>query len=148
MPQTHLSLHYHIVFHTKRNMPLVTPEWRTRLHKFLAGCVRIAGGIAIAIGGTDDHVHLFVGLKAPHRLADVVKDIKVASSKWVHTEIGDSKFGWQNGYGAFTVSTSLLERVRKYVLNQEEHHKKRTANDEYIELLKLSGVDYDERYLW
>jgi len=78
----------------------------------------------------------------------MVKDIKVAFSKWVHTEIGDSKFGWQNGYGAFTVSTSLLERVRKYVLNQEEHHKKRTAKDEYIELLKLSGVDYDERYLW
>ena len=148
MPQTHLSLHYHLVFHTKGNRPTVHKDWRKRLHEFLGGCIKTAGGIPIAIGGTEDHVHLFIGLKATHRLADVVKDIKVASAKWVHTEIMDSKFAWQNGYGAFTVSTSLLERVREYVLNQENHHKKRSAMDEYVELLKLSGVEYDERYLW
>ena len=148
MPQTHLSLHYHLVFHTKRNQPLIASEWRGRLHKFIAGCIRTAGGIPITIGGTEDHTHVFVGLKATHRLSDFVKDIKVSSSKWVHIEIGVSKFGWQNGYGAFTVSTSLLERVRKYVLNQEEHHQKRSTKDEYIKLLEMSGVEYDERYLW
>jgi putative transposase len=148
MPQTHLSLHYHLVFHTKGNRPSIRTEWRERLHAFLGGCIKTAGGIAIAIGGTADHVHLLIGLKATHRLADVIKDIKVASSKWVHTEIGDLKFGWQNGYGAFTVSTSQLERVQKYVLNQEEHHRKRTVKEEYVELLRLAGVEYDAKYLW
>jgi REP element-mobilizing transposase RayT len=148
MPQTHLSLHYHLVFHTKGNKPIIETEWRERLHAFLGGCIKTAGGIPIAVGGTDDHAHLFLGLRATHRLADVVKDVKVASSKWVHTEIGDPRFGWQNGYGAFTVSTSLLERVRKYVLNQEEHHRKRSTRDEYVKLLELAGVEYDERFLW
>jgi REP element-mobilizing transposase RayT len=148
MPQTHLSLHYHLVFHTKGNRPSIGAEWRERLYAFLGGCIRLAGGIPIAIGGTADHIHILIGLKATHRLADVVKDIKVASSKWVHTEINDPKFGWQNGYGAFTVSTSQLERVRKYVLDQETHHRKRTVKEEYVELLRLAGIEYDEKYLW
>ena len=148
MPQTHLSLHYHLVFHTKRNLPVIAADWRNRLHEFLGGCVNTAGGVPITIGGTNDHVHLVIGLKATHRLADVVKDIKVASSKWVHSEIGVLKFGWQNGYGAFTVSTSQLDRVRKYVLGQEEYHRKRTSKDEYVKLLKMAGVDYEERFLW
>lgn len=148
MAQTHLSLHYHLVFHTKNNKPIISPEWRARLHAFLGGCLKTAGGIAIAIGGTADHIHLLIGLKATHRLADVVKDIKVVSSKWVHTELNVRMFGWQNGYGGFTVGTSQLERVRKYVLNQEEHHRKKTVKEEYVELLRLAGVVYDERYLW
>ena len=107
MSQTHLSLHYHLVFHTKGNKPLIAPEWRERLHAFLGGCINTAGGIAIAIGGIEDHVHVFTGLKATHRLADVVKDIKVGSSKWVHTEIGDRKFGWQKK------DTALLRLARR-----------------------------------
>ena len=78
MSQTHLSLHYHIVFHTKDNRPAINAEWRDRLHSFLGGCTKTAGGIPIAIGGTADHVHLLIGLRATHRLADFVKDIKVA----------------------------------------------------------------------
>ena len=110
--------------------------------------MKTLGGIPIAIGGTADHVHLLMGLLSTHRLADIVKDIKVASSKWVHVELGHKLFGWQNGYGAFTVGTLQLERVRHYVLNQEEHHRKKTAKEEYIELLCLAGIEYDEKYLW
>jgi REP element-mobilizing transposase RayT len=146
MPQTHLSLSYHIVFHTKGNRPTIRDEWRERLHVFLGGCLRTAG--ALAIGGTEDHVHLLIGLKATHRLADVVKDIKVASSKWVHTEFSSRLFSWQSGYGAFTVSPSQVEKVRQYVLDQERHHRKKTVQEEYVELLKLAGVEYDEKYLW
>jgi REP element-mobilizing transposase RayT len=144
MSQTYLSLYFHLVFHTKDNIASIGDDWRVRLHAFLGGCLNTLGAVPIAIGGTADHVHLLIGLKATHRLADVVKEIKVASSKWAHIDIGKRMFSWQGGYGAFTVSTSQLERVRQYVLNQEKHHKKFSARDEYIELLKLNGVDFDE----
>ena len=147
MSQTHLALHYHLVFHTKGNIALIGDDWRDRLHAFLGGCLKTIGAVPIAIGGTADHVHILIGLLATHRLADVVKEIKVASSKWAHNEMNKGLFAWQGGYGAFTVSTSQLERVRQYVLNQEEHHRERSAREEYIELLKLAGVDYDERFL-
>jgi len=148
MPQTHLSLHYHIVFHTQDNRPTIADEWRERLHAFMGGCVKTAEGVPVAIGGTADHEHLLVGLKATHRLSDFVKDVKVASSRWVHTEIGARLFGWQKGYGAFTVSPGNLERVRAYVLNQEEHHRRRTFKEEYLDLLKAAGVEHDERFMW
>ena len=95
-----------------------------------------------------DHVHLLLGLTATARLADVVRDIKAVSSSWVHDEIGDRAFAWQEGYGAFTVSPSHCEQVRSYIARQEEHHRKRTFQDEYRDLLKRCGVDFDERYLW
>jgi REP element-mobilizing transposase RayT len=147
MSQTHLALHLHLVFHTKENVASIGPDWRERLHAFLGGCLKTIGAIPIAIGGTADHVHLLIGLRATHCLADVVKEIKVASSKWAHDDVGKHLFAWQGGYGAFTVSSSQLERVRQYVLNQEEHHKRRSTREEYIELLKLAGVDHDERFI-
>ena len=148
MPQTHLSLHYHVVFHTKENRASIGDDWRERLHQFIGGCVKTAGGVPIAVGGTADHAHLAMGLLATHRLAEVVRDVKVASSKWVHTEIGARLFEWQKGYGAFTVSPAMLERVRAYVLNQEEHHRERTYKEEYLEMLRTAGVEYDERFMW
>jgi len=77
-----------------------------------------------------------------------MRDLKRASSAWIHETIGDKQFKWQDGYGAFTVSASLLETVKNYIARQEEHHRKKTFQEEYVELLKLSGVEYDERYLW
>jgi REP element-mobilizing transposase RayT len=148
MSSTHLSLHYHIVFSTKERRAVIAAEWRPNLHAFLGGCIKTLEGIPEAIGGTKDHVHLLVGLRATHRLADIVKDIKTASSRWVHTEIGNKLFAWQTGYGAFTVSISQLQKVKEYVLNQERHHDKKNFQDEYVELLKLSQVAYDEKYLW
>lgn len=148
MPQTHLSLHYHIVFHTKDNRPTISAEWRDQLHAFIGGCIKTAGGVPVAVGGTVDHEHILAGLRATHRLSDFVKDVKVASSKWVHTEIGARLFGWQSGYGAFTVSPTQLENVRQYILNQEQHHRTRSARDEYIDLLNLASVPYDDKFLW
>ena len=81
-------------------------------------------------------------------LGGVVRDVKAVSSRWVHEEIGDRAFAWQEGYGAFTVSASQCEVVRGYIARQEEHHRKRTLQEGYVELLKRSGVEYDERYLW
>jgi len=101
-----------------------------------------------AVGGVVDHIHLLIGLRGTHRLADVIRDIKRTSSAWVHETIVDTQFEWQDGYGAFSVSASLLQKVKQYIANQEEHHRKRTFQEEYLELLKASGVEYDERYLW
>jgi putative transposase len=148
MPSTHLSLHCHVVFSTKNRAPLISETWRERLHAYLGGIVRNVDGIPEAIGGVADHVHLLIGLKATSSLADVVRDVKAVSSRWVHEETGDRGFSWQEGYGAFTVSASQCDAVRTYIANQEEHHRKRTFQEEYVELLKRSGVEYDDRYLW
>ncbi len=100
------------------------------------------------VGGVGDHVHLLVGLRATHCLADFVRDLKANSSHWVHEEIKLPGFEWQEGYGAFTVGVSQKESVRDYIAGQEEHHRLRTFQEEYVEFLKRSGVEYDERYLW
>jgi REP element-mobilizing transposase RayT len=148
MSSTHLSLHYHIVFSTKERRAIINDEWQPRLFAFLGGCIRALNGIPEAVGGTNDHVHLLVGLRATHRLADVVKEIKTASSRWIHTEIKSNLFSWQTGYGAFTVSVSNSEKVKTYILKQKEHHRKKSFRNEYVELLKLAQLDYDEQYLW
>lgn len=148
MASTHLSLHFHVVFSTKNREPRIATEWRGRLHAFLGGVARNSGAIPEVIGGVDDHVHLLLGLPATACLANVVRDIKAVSSKWVHDEIGDRAFAWQEGYGAFTVSPSHREVVRDYIFRQEEHHRKRTFQEEYLELLRRCGVEFDERYLW
>lgn len=148
MPSTHLSIHCHVVFSTKDRVDRIHPEWRERLHAFLGGVVKQEGAIAEAVGGVGDHVHLLVGLKATTRLADLVRDVKAVSSRWVHEEIGDRLFQWQEGYGAFSVSPSQRDVVREYIARQEEHHRKRTFQDEYRELLTKSGVEFEERFLW
>jgi REP element-mobilizing transposase RayT len=147
MPSTHLSLHYHLILSTKNRHPFIEESWRGRLHAFLGGAIRSLGGTPEAVGGTDDHVHLLVGLRANHTLADVLRDTKSASSHWVHDTVGVRDFAWQDGYGAFTVSSSLIQRVKSYIAHQEEHHKKKTFQEEYVEFLKQSGVEYDERFL-
>ena len=148
MPSTHLSLHYHIVFSTKDRCRFIDDSWRDRLHAMLGGAVRALEGIPQAIGGVEDHVHLLFGLRATHCLADVVRDVKRTSSHWVHSEIKLATFSWQDGYGAFTVSAPLLETARKYIKNQADHHRKRSFQEEYRDLLVRSGVQFDERFLW
>jgi REP element-mobilizing transposase RayT len=106
------------------------------------------GGVPFAVGGTGDHVHLLIGLRATHRLSDVLREIKVTSSKWVHETTGVRRFSWQDGYGAFSVSPGQADEVRKYIASQEEHHRRKTFQEEYLEFLKRNGVEYDERYLW
>jgi REP element-mobilizing transposase RayT len=121
---------------------------RPRIHSYLGGVIRGIEGVALDIGGTADHVHLLVGLKPTHALADVLRILKGDSSKWIHEELGLIDFAWQEGYGAFTVSKSDVDAVRRYVQAQEEHHRKRTFQEEYRALLERHGIDFDERFLW
>ena len=147
MGSTYLSLHYHLIFSTKNRVPNIDSHWRARLHEYLGGTLAGLGGFSEGIGGVEDHTHLLLGLKATHCLADVVRELKKASSVWVHDEIGMQSFAWQEGYSAFTVSATARRSVRSYIANQEEHHRKKSFREELIEMLKLAGVDYDPRYL-
>ena len=147
MSSTYLSLHYHLIFSTKLREPLIAAEWQERLHEYLGGTVHGLGGFPQGIGGVADHVHLLVGLKATHCLADFMRELKKASSAWAHDEIGLRSFAWQEGYAAFTVSATSREGVKRYIANQAEHHRQRSFREELIELLNRAEMEYDERYL-
>lgn len=148
MASTHVSLHYHLVFSTKNREPWIEAHHRSRLYEYLGGILRTEGAISHGIGGTWDHVHVLAGLRATHCLAHVMQRLKSVSSRWIHEELSLPGFAWQEGYGAFTVSATSLEAVRAYVSNQEEHHRVRTFQEEYVEMLKKGLVEYDERHLW
>ena len=104
-------------------------------------------GVPVAIGGINDHVHLLVGLRSSHRLDYFLRDVKADSSQWVHKDL-KKKFVWQKGYAGFTVSPNNVEGVRKYVLNQEEHHRTKTFQEEYIEFLKRHNIEFRLEYLF
>lgn len=148
MPSTHLSLHYHLVFSTKDREPWLSPTPRSRVHEYLGGVIRGLNGVPHAVGGTGDHVHVLTGLRATHCLADVMRELKSESSRWIHQELGLAGFAWQEGYAGFTVSASHLEQVRAYVLGQEEHHRSATFQEEYVAMLQRGLVEYEEGYLW
>jgi putative transposase len=148
MSSTHLSLQYHLVFSTKNRQPFIQDAWRDHLHRFLGGCLKQVDATPLEINGVADHVHLLAGLKSTHRLADVLKDIKTASSRWVHEHQELPRFAWQEGYGAFTVSESDVPNVRRYIAAQREHHRTRRFEDEYRLLLHEHNVTFDEHYLW
>lgn len=146
MGSTFLSLHYHVVFSTKERRPFIAPAWRTQLHDYLGGTVNGLGGFSQRVGGVADHVHLLVGLKATHCLADFMRELKKATSVWAR-ENHEPEFAWQDGYAAFTVSASKRAVVREYIENQEAHHAKRDFVSELKELLEKHEVEYNERYL-
>ncbi len=148
MSSTHLSLHYHLVFSTKNRRPWIHESWQDRLHSYIGGTIRSLGGVSEAVGGVSDHIHILASLKATHCLAEVVRDIKKGSSIWIHNEINNRWFDWQDGYGAFTVCSSEIGAVRRYIQEQKEHHRKVTFQEEYLRILRQSGLDFDEKYLW
>ena len=144
---TYLALHYHLVFSTKHREPWITPSIRPRLHEYLGGVVHGLSAEPHGIGGPLDHVHLLVTLKATHTLSDFMRELKKSATLWMQADGGWPGFAWQEGYCALTVSPSARGKVRAYIANQEEHHRKKTFRDELTALLKKSEIKYDERYL-
>ena len=114
MPNTFTSLYYHLIFSTKNREPLVALSWRERLYKYMGGTVRGFGGMAIQIGGVEDHVHMLVSRKLTMCISDLLRALKKASSSWVSDVIGQCEFQWQDGYSAFTVSASAIDSVRRH----------------------------------
>ncbi len=149
MANTYSSLHYHIIFSTKNREPWIIADIEERIWKFMGGIARKHGLIALQIGGIEDHIHALTTSPPTLAPAQIAQILKGESSKWIHQEFQRLKqFSWQDGYAAFTVSTSNLPQVVAYIQNQREHHRRKTFQEEYVEFLRASGVDYDERYLW
>ena len=148
MGQTFSKLLFHIVFSTKDRMPYLRPL-RNDLFPYMGGIIRGIRGAALNINGPADHGHILAFLPAQVSIADAVRVIKANSSRWVH-ETGRERraFAWQAGYSAFSVSESNLADVSKYISEQDEHHRKRSFQEELIALLKKHNLPYDERYMW
>lgn len=147
MPSSHVAAYFHIVFSTKDRYRWIDPAWEKRLWSYMGGIIKGLVATLLQIGGDADHAHVLTSLKSKHRLDYFVRDIKADSSEWVHKEI-TRMFEWQKGYGAFSVSPTAVPAVRKYILNQKEHHHKVDFKSEYIDLLNRSGIEFDDRYLW
>jgi REP element-mobilizing transposase RayT len=140
------NLLYHIVFGTKGRLPMIHAEIRPQFHSYLGGIIRGLGGIALEIGGIEDHVHLLLKLKPTANLSDIIRDLKSNSSTWAKAN-GMSKFAWQRRYGAFTVSESQMNTVRNYIRNQEKHHKKFNFKTEFETMLRSNSIEIDG-YVW
>jgi REP-associated tyrosine transposase len=149
VPQSFAAVHLHVVFSTKNREPLIGPDLAPRLYEYLAGTARGNGCRLTTAGGVADHVHLLVSLGREIAIADLVRELKAGSSRWIHDTLPDlHRFAWQSGYGAFSVSFGLLDRVKGYIANQAEHHKSQTFQDEYRDFLRQHGIAWDERYVW
>lgn len=148
MASTFTCLTYHIIFSTKYRKPTLTDAVRGETYKYIAGVIANKDSQLIEIGGIDDHVHIVTSCSPRLALADFIRDIKANSSKWVSQNFQQKDFQWQTGYGAFTVSSSQKEKVRKYVRSQAEHHQKYSFEDEFRNLLTRHKVTFDERYLF
>ncbi|HYR76300.1 MAG TPA: IS200/IS605 family transposase [Pyrinomonadaceae bacterium] len=148
MSDSYTNLLYHIVFSTKDRRPLITPEYEVRLYDYLGGTIRKVGGISLELNGTEDHVHLLAKLRPDCALSDVLRDLKANATGWMHAVFPSLKnFSWQRGYGAFTVSQSHVEAVRRYIARQKEHHQNISFRDEFIKFLQENGIEYDERFI-
>ena len=149
MSGTYTNLLYHVIFSTKDRIPWIEPSFRKDLYRYMGGIVRELGGTPLEIGGVADHVHLLIKLKPTLALADFMRKLKSGSSKWMNEEkMRLRKFGWQDGYAAFSVSTSQASQVKRYIKNQEQHHRRTTFQEEFVRLLRKHGIEYEERYLW
>jgi len=147
MSETFSSLSVHVVFSTKDRIPMMTRKVRKCVFPYIGGVIKGLGGTVIAIGGMSDHAHLVVRLPTNMCVADFVRQVKANSSKWMNERATDMKFGWQRGYGVFSISQSVVTSVAQYVRNQERHHRSRSFEGELKMLLIRHGIDVDERHL-
>jgi putative transposase len=149
MPGTFSQIYIQVVFAVKGRQNLIAPKWKDELHKYMSGIITGKGQKSIIVNGMPDHIHAFIGLKPAMAISDLVRDIKNNSSNFINSHnFLKTKFCWQKGFGAFSYSRSQIERVYRYILNQEEHHKRKTFKTEYLDLLRKFEIEYDERYLF
>ena len=149
MSSTLTNLLYHIVFSTKNRMNLIDSQLRSHLYPYLGGIVRGEKGSVLKINGTSNHVHILLKMPATIPLSEIMRRIKGNSSRWVNMQSRPrSRFAWQRGYAAFSVSESAVGNVSQYIDNQAAHHKTRSFKEELLLLLRKHGISYDERHIW
>lgn len=147
MPQSLANILVHLVFSTKDRTPFLTSEIREELFPYLGGLFRNIDCPVLPIGGVEDHVHILFRMSRTMTLAQVVEKAKSSTSKWLKTK-GPSNFSWQAGYGAFSVSQGHADRIIAYIQGQEEHHRKRSFEEELRQMFADEGIEHDERYVW
>jgi REP element-mobilizing transposase RayT len=150
MPQSLAQVYLHLVFSTKNRAALLQDKaLREKLHAYLAGTCKNLDSSALRVGGVEDHVHILCRLSKTLSIAELVRELKRESSRWIKSEARAlSRFAWQGGYGAFSVSPSHVEPLKKYIADQERHHRRETFQDEFHRLLRKYGLECDERYVW
>jgi REP element-mobilizing transposase RayT len=142
MAHTFTCLFLHVIFSTKNRASTISADLAGRLHPYIAGIVQECKGNPLIVNGTPDHVHMLLSMPSGMSLAEMMRLVKANSSRWVHeTFPGKNRFEWQVGYGAFTVSGSRLEDVRKYIAGQQEHHKRVSFQEEFRVFLARHGVE-------
>ena len=149
MSDTYSQIYIQIVFAVMGRENLISKNHREELHKYISGIVNHRGQKMLAVFSMPDHTHLLVGMTPSIAISDLVRDVKAVSSKFINEKKWmKGKFNWQEGFGAFSYSRSQINDVIQYILNQEEHHKKKTFKEEYLDFLKKFEIKYDERYLF
>ena len=149
MANTYHQIYLQTVFAVKYRKAMVQKSWKEKLFAVIGNLINETGCKTIIVNGVEDHVHCFLGLKPVVSVSELMKTVKAKSSKYVNDKnLTESRFEWQEGYGVFSYGQSQVDRVYKYILNQETHHKKQTFREEYLEFLKSFKVEYDERYIY
>jgi len=149
MANTFSQIYLQTVFAVSGRLSLITREFKEDLHKYITGIVRKKNQKLIQINGMSDHLHILIGLKPNMALSDLVRDIKTDSSEWVNrNKLARGKFGWQEGFGAFSYGHSQLDTIVRYIQNQEKHHQRRTFKSEYLTLLRKFEIEFKEEYVF
>jgi len=146
MAHTAGNIVVHVIFSTKERRPLIKPELRLDLFAYLGGIVRELHATALIINGTADHVHMLLRIRPTQAAAEIARVVKTNSSRWAREKW--PTFAWQTGYGVFSVSESNVPAVTKYIAKQEEHHKNRSFQEEFVAFLNKNNISYDEKYIW
>ncbi|MBU2554682.1 MAG: IS200/IS605 family transposase [Bacteroidales bacterium] len=149
MPGTYSQIYIQIVFAVRGRENLISRDWKDDLYKYMSGIITNKGQKSIIVNGTSDHIHIFVGLRPSMAISDLVRDVKNNSSNFINgNKLVKGKFSWQEGYGAFSYAHSQIEQVYKYILNQEQHHHRKTFKEEYVDFLQEFGIEYNEKFLF
>ena len=149
MSQSLSNILVHIIFSTKLSKPFIAQSIKNELYSYMASILKDCDCSPIIIGGIEDHVHVLCKLSKTRSMSSVIEDVKKKSSKWIKTRgIEYKNFYWQNGYGAFSIGESQVKTLKEYIQDQEEHHRKKSFKEEFLEILNRYGVEHDERYLW
>lgn len=149
MPNTYTQIHIQAVFAVQNRECLLSKHWKDDLYKYMTGIVHNNNHKLLAINGMSDHIHMLIGLRPSQSVSDLMQDIKGSSSKWINDKgFIKGRFSWQEGYGAFSYSKSELSRVLAYIENQEIHHAKKDFNTEFIQLLQVHEIEFDEKYVF
>ncbi len=149
MANSYSQIYLHVVYAVKYRATLLQKEWRQQVFGYIGQIINNMGHKTYIINGVEDHIHILFSMKPTHSVSDTMREIKSNSSKWLNESgLVKSRFSWQKGYGAFSVSKSGVNRVYAYIQNQEAHHAKQTFRSEYIELLQKYEVEFDEKYIF